>query len=166
MMNWLLLAFFYWLHLLATVVWLGGLALLMLVALPALRQQTLDQNQWLTLQQRFTPWINMSLVVLLLTGFVQMTNDPNYTGFLEVDSVWAGAILMKHIAFAGMVGLTFYLQRVIYPAMERAKLLAEKRPQLAAAEQNKLSHQERRLLWLNIACAAAILLCTAVATAV
>jgi uncharacterized membrane protein len=166
MMNWLLLAFFYWVHLLATVVWLGGLALLMLVALPALRQQTLAENQWLVLQQRFIPWINVSLVLLLLTGFVQMTNDPNYTGFLEVDSVWAGAILVKHIAFAGMVGLTFYLQRVIYPAMERTRLLAEKRPQLAAAEQSKLSHQERRLLWLNIACAAAILFCTAVATAV
>jgi len=166
MMNWLMLAFFYWLHLLATVVWLGGLTLLMLVALPALRQQTLDQNQWLTLQQRFIPWINVSLVLLLLTGFVQMTNDPNYTGFLEVESVWAGAILVKHIAFAGMVGLTFYLQRVIYPAMERTKLLAEKRPQLAAAEQAKLIHQERRLLWLNMACAAVILLCTAVATAV
>ena len=95
-----------------------------------------------------------------------MTNDPNYTGFLQVDSVWAGAILVKHIAFAGMVGLSFYLQRVIYPAMERAKLLGEKRPQLAASEQAKLQHQEHRLLWLNVLCAAAILLCTAIATAI
>ncbi|MBP8057933.1 MAG: CopD family protein, partial [Chloroflexi bacterium] len=150
----------------ATVIWLGGLALLMLVALPALQQRTLGENQWLALQQRFTPWANVSLVVLLLTGFVQMTNDPNYTGFLQVDSVWAGAILVKHIAFAGMVGLSFYLQRVIYPAMERAKLLGEKRPQLAASEQAKLQHQEHRLLWLNVLCAAAILLCTAIATAI
>ena len=165
-MNWLFLAFFYWLHLLSTVVWLGGLALFALVALPALRQQTLSDNHWLALQQRFTPWANGSLIVLLLTGFVQMTNDPNYTGFLQVDSVWAGAILVKHIAFAGMVGLSFYLQRVVYPAMERAALLVTKRPQLAATEQAQLAQQERRLLWLNVACAAAILLCTAIATAV
>lgn len=165
-MNLYLLAFFYWLHLLATVIWLGGLALLVLVALPALQQQKLTENQWLTLQQKFTPWANGSLVILLLTGFVQMTNDPNYTGFLTIDSVWAGAILVKHIAFAGMVGLSFYLQRVLYPAMERTKLLAEKRPQLATLEQTKLAQQERRLLWLNVGCAAAILLCTAIATAI
>lgn len=165
-MHWLFLALFYWLHLLATVVWLGGLALLVLVALPALRQQTLADNHWLALQKRFIPWANGSLIVLLLTGFVQMTNDPNYTGFLQVDSVWAGAILVKHIAFAGMVGVSFYLQRVVYPAMERATLLATKRPQLAATEQAQLTRQERRLLWLNVGCAAAILLCTAIATAV
>lgn len=165
-MNWLFLALFYWLHLLATVIWLGGLALLVLVALPALRQQTLTDNQWLVLQQRFTPWANGSLIVLLLTGFVQMTNDPNYTGFLQIDSVWAGAILVKHIAFAGMVGLSFYLQRVVYPALERVALLATKKPQLAASEQAQLVQQERRLLWLNVGCAAAILLCTAIATAV
>ena len=104
--------------------------------------------------------------MLLLTGFVQMTNDPNYTGFLQIDSVWAGAILVKHIAFAGMVGLSFYLQRVVYPAMERVALLATKKPQLAASEQAQLVQQERRLLWLNVGCAAAILLCTAIATAV
>lgn len=165
-MNFYVLALFYWLHLLATVIWLGGLALWVLVALPALRQQTLEANQWLDLQHRFTPWVNVSLVVLLLTGFVQMTNDPHYNGFLAIDSVWAGAILVKHIAFAGMVGITFYSQRVIYPAMERARLLAQKRPQLASSEQEKLLHQEHRLLWLNVGCAAAILLCTAVATAV
>lgn len=165
-MSLYVLAFFYWLHLLATVIWLGGLALFVLVALPALQQQKLTENHWLTLQQKFTPWANGSLIVLLLTGFIQMTNDPNYTGFMEIDSVWAGAILVKHIAFAGMVGLSFYVQRTLYPAMERAKLLAEKRPQLAALEQNKLTQQERRLLWLNVGCAAAILLCTAIATAV
>lgn len=164
-MNLYVLAFFYWLHLLATVIWLGGLALFVLVALPALQQQKLNENHWLTLQQKFTPWANGSLVVLLLTGFIQMTNDPNYTGFMEIDSVWAGALLVKHIAFAGMVGLSFYLQRVLYPAMERMKLLAEKRPQLATLEQTKLAQQERRLLWLNVGCAAAILLCTAIATA-
>lgn len=164
-MLWIL-ALSYWIHLLATVVWLGGMALLALVAWPALRQGTLADNQWLAMQKQFTPWANISLVLLLITGFVQMTNDPNYSGFLAVDSVWAWAILLKHVAFAALVLLTAYVQFALHPAMSRLALLVEKRPQLAAAEQARLSRREGQLLWLNLACAAVVLLLTAVATAV
>ncbi len=136
------------------------------VALPALRRGTLAANQWLTLQQRFTLWANGSLVVLLVTGFVQMTNDPNYSGFLVVETVWAWAILLKHVAFVGMVLIAVYLQVSLYPAMNRLSLMLEKRPNLAAAEQEKLTRQEHRLLHLNLLCATAVLLCTAIATAV
>jgi hypothetical protein len=50
--------------------------------------------------------------------------------------------------------------------MSRLSLLAEKRPDLAAAEREKLQRQEMRLLRLNLLCAAIVLLFTAVATAV
>jgi hypothetical protein len=75
-------------------------------------------------------------------------------------------MLIKHLAFAGMVALGVYVQWVLYPAMDRVKLLAEKRPLLLQSEQAKLSQQEIRLLRLNLLCAAAVLFCTAVATAV
>jgi uncharacterized membrane protein len=164
-MLWIL-AISYWIHLLATVVWLGGLALMALVGWPALRQGTLADNQWFLLQKRFMPWANGSLVLLLITGFVQMTNDANYSGFLAVDSLWAWAILLKHVAFVGMALLTAYVQFSLYPAMSRLALMADSRPQLAAAEREKLSQKEGRFLRLNLACAALILLFTAVATAV
>ncbi len=165
-MNFWILVFSYWLHLLATVVWLGGLALMFLVAWPALRQKTLNSNQWLALQKRFLPWANGSLLLLLVTGFVQMTNDPNYAGFLVIDGLWAGAILIKHIAFGGMVVIGIYMQWGLYPALERLRLLGEKRPSLAQPEQDKLSQRELRLLRLNLLCAIAILFFTAVATAI
>lgn len=165
MVFWVL-ALSYWIHLLATVVWLGGLALMGLVAWPALRQQTLAPNQWLALQKRFAPWTNASLVILLVTGFVQMTNDPNYEGFLQVDSIWAQAILVKHIAVAAMIVIGGFVQWRIHPAMDRLKLLAEKRPALASEEQDALQRREVRLLQLNMLCAATVLFFTAVATAV
>lgn len=165
-MNFWILVLSYWIHLLATVVWLGGLALMVLVAWPALRQGTLLANHWLGLQKRFLPWANGSFVLLLITGFVQMTNDPNYNGFLVIDGLWAGAILIKHIAFAGMVFIGAYMQWSLYPALDRLRLLAEKRPSLVDDERAKLSGRELRLLRLNLICAAAILLLTAVATAV
>lgn len=165
-MNFWILAFSYWIHLLSTVVWLGGMALMAMVALPALRQGTLADNQWVALQRRFLPWADASLVLLLFTGFVQMTNDPNYNGFLTVDSVWAWAILLKHIAFVGMVLVIAYVQFVLYPGMDRLQMLGEKRPSLAEVEQATLSKREILMLRLNLGCALLVLFFTAVATAV
>ncbi|MEZ4515592.1 MAG: hypothetical protein R3C44_01715 [Chloroflexota bacterium] len=98
--------------------------------------------------------------------FIQMTNDANYNGFLVFDSVWAWAILLKHIAFVGMAALTIYLQFVLYPSMTRLNVLSETRPDLAAEEQAAATNQEIRLLRINLLCAAGILLFTAIATAV
>ncbi len=165
-MNFWLLAFSYWFHLLATAVWFGGLILMALVAWPAFKQADLSSNQWLTLQRKFSIWVNGSLLVLLISGFLQMTNDVNYDGFLKVDTIWAWAMLLKHLAYVGLVGIAIYLQTSLYPAMERTAVYAQKRPQLAASEQEKLTQQELRLLKINLFCAAALLFCTAVATAV
>jgi len=165
MSFWVLVAS-YWVHLLATVVWLGGMALMAFIAWPALRQGALSANQWFQLQKRFLPWVNAALIVLLITGFIQMTNDENYNGFLQVDSLWAWAILLKHVAFGGMVVLTAALQFALYPAMNRLALLAEASPETAAAERDKLAAREIRYLRLNVAAAMLVLLCTAIATAV
>jgi uncharacterized membrane protein len=160
------LVFSYWIHLLATVVWFGSLVIMSLIALPALQKGSVAANNWLGLQKQLTPWANISLMLLLITGFVQMTNDVNYSGFLAIDSTWAWAMLVKHIAFGLLAALTVYLQFGLYPAAARIALLAEKRPNLAQPEKEKLIRREKQVLWLNLICAVAILFCTAVATAV
>lgn len=164
-MTFWILALSYWIHLLATVIWLGGITLMVLIAWPALRQGTLSTNQWFQLQKRFIPWVNASLVILLITGFIQMTNDENYGGFLVFDGIWAWAMLLKHIAYIGLVALTVYLQFGLYPAMNRLRLLSESQAEVAEGERAKLIRQEIRFLRLNVACATAVLLFTAIATA-
>ncbi|HRQ39433.1 MAG TPA: CopD family protein [Chloroflexota bacterium] len=164
-MFWILV-FSYWIHLLATAVWLVSVVAMAATAVPAFRQQQLTENGWLTLQKRLLPWANLSLVLLLLTGFVQMTNDTNYSGFLTFDSTWAWAMLVKHLFFLVVMAVAAYWQFGYFPAVERTAVLAAKKPQLAQAEQAKLARREQRLLWLNLACAVLILFCTAVLTAV
>ena len=156
----------YWIHMLSTVVWLGGLVTMAVVAWPAVRQHILDQNQWITLQKRFTPLANASLVLLWITGFLQMTADPNYEGFLAVDSLWAQAILVKHLAVLGMMVFGIAIQWRIQPDLARLAILESKQPEFAAAERDKLTRQEIRLLRLNLIFAAAVLFFTAVATAI
>ena len=156
----------YLLHLLSTVIWLGGLATTVIVTLPAFRQQTLDDNQWLALQRRLVPWINASLAVLLVTGFYQMTQDTNYGGFMVLDGVWAWSMLFKHIAFGGLAAMTLYQQFALYPEMERVRLLARKNTAQFSALQGETRRKEIRLLWFNVGCAATILLFTALMTAI
>jgi uncharacterized membrane protein len=155
-MAWLL-ALSYWIHLLATIIWIGGIALITLLAWPALQRGTLEANQWWSMQRKFVLWANGSMVLLLITGFYQMTVDSNYAGFLTFDSTWAVAILLKHIAFIGMVIITIY--------MARLALLREQKPGAAAAESDKIQKREILLLRLNLICAVLVLLFTAVATA-
>lgn len=156
----------YWLHLLSTVVWLGGLALMALVAWPAVRSHIMTTDEWVQLRLRFTPWANVSLVILWITGFLQMTADENYEGFLSISNMWSQAILIKHVAVLGMMLFGLYIQLRLHPALGRLALLATKKPELAATEQANLTQKEIRLLRLNLVCAAAVLFCTAVATAI
>lgn len=165
MPNWILAAS-YTVHLLATAVWAASLFATVVLALPAWRVGQLDQNAWLAWQKKLVPWVNGSLVLLLVSGFYQMTTDANYSGFLVLDSAWAWAMLVKHVAYAGVVGAAVWLQFGLYPAMARGAVLAQSRPKLAETERLRLAQQEKRLLTINIGLAVLILVCTAVATAV
>lgn len=164
-MDWILVLS-YWVHLLATIVWLGGIALMALVALPALKRGQLESNQWLQLQKRFSVWANGSFLLLTISGFMQMLTNVNYGGFFVLDGIWAWAMLAKHIAFVWMALLMAYKQFFLYPAMERVRVLAEKRPSLAQSQQEQLSKRETYLLRFNLAVAAMVLFFTAVITAV
>lgn len=161
-MFWILAAS-YWLHLLATAVWLIALALTLFLALPAWQQNSLSENQWWQWQKRLLLWSNGSLVVLLLTGFYQMTNDPNYSGFLAIDGVWAWAMLLKHIAYIGIIVIAAYMQFSLHPAMERLLFLEAKGTKQKKAE---LQQREQGLLRVNLVCAVLVLLFTAIATAI
>ncbi|MFK7803853.1 MAG: hypothetical protein AB8G95_19630 [Anaerolineae bacterium] len=164
-MNWFL-SINYLFHLIATVILLGSLAGVVGLAWPALSKGELDQNQWIAIQRKLLPWANGSLVILLLSGFYQMTNDPNYGGFFVLDGVWAWAMLFKHVAYAGMVGVTLYLQFVLYPEVGRMQLLASKKPDQSAIHQQSLLNREKQLLKINFLCAVMVLVFTAIMTAI
>ena len=122
--QWALLLSF-WLHMLATVVWLGGLAALALIVLPAMRRSLKpgDFAVWLAeLNKRLDPIGWFSLGLLTFTGLLQMDSNPNYVGFLNLSNLWSQAICLKHIAFIGMLLVTGYVTWGVAPALQRAAL--------------------------------------------
>lgn len=163
-----ILAIAYFFHLIATVVWVGGLVMLTILVWPEARR-TLDSNPLLEpllagLRKRFMPLTNFSLVVLTVTGLVQMTGDPNYDGVLQFSNEWSRVILLKHIAIAGMFVCGLILQFSTIPALERASLLAE-RGKGDPAAWGRLRRTEVRLTWINVALSILVLAFTAWATA-
>lgn len=115
----------FWLHMLATVVWLGGLAALALFVLPAMRRSLSPKdfaNSLTALNQRLDPLGWFCLGVLVFTGLLQMDTNPNYTGLFSISNTWSQAICLKHIAFFAMIAVSAYLTWGVTPALRRAVL--------------------------------------------
>lgn len=147
-------------HLTATVIWVGGLLLTVLLVWPEVRRalsQSPELHRLLNrLRQRFTPWANLSLAVLIVTGMVQMSLNPNYDGLMQFNNPWSRVILFKHIALLGMIASGAVLQLWVFPALERASLLIE-RGKASADDYERLRRREVRLTWLNAGLGIAVL---------
>jgi uncharacterized membrane protein len=187
----LALSITYWLHMLATVAWLGGLAALSILVLPS-AQVSLESDAYSRLleaiQRRLDPLGWLCLAILVGTGLFQMSASPNYQGFLAINNRWAVAILTKHLVFFAMTGLSAYLTWGVLPALRRAALRQARQEQAshtqarqtqarqmaddiqmhanaANAELQRLKSREALLLRLNLFLGVIILALTAIARA-
>jgi uncharacterized membrane protein len=170
------LAILYAVHLLAAVIWIGGLVMLFLVVIPGARRvfgnlqaaetsgQKAAEAMLSELERRFTPLANLSLVMLVATGMLQMSVDENYDGFLQFSNTWAWAMLFKHLAVVGMALIAAYVALFLEPERRRLQTLAAAHRPDEESNQ-RLVRRRVRFATLNLACGLLTLLFTAVATA-
>jgi uncharacterized membrane protein len=170
MVNWLL-ALSFFLHLVATVVWLGGLVLFTILVWPEARTliSRKDESGAVLdlldrLRKRFYPLANLSLVVLIVTGLFQMDQNPHYDGLLQLTNDWTRAILLKHVAVLGMLVVGLAMQWGVLPALERATLLVRRGKD--SPELERLRRRERWLTALNCGLGVLVLVFTAIATSI
>jgi uncharacterized membrane protein len=160
------LALAYWLHMLATIAWIGGLAAVVLLILPAARK-TLPGETYPafleSVQKRLDPLGWLSLAVLTGTGLFQMSASPNYQGFLTINNPWAAAILVKHLAFLGMIAVSAFLTWGVLPELRRMSLKRAKGKETPEAA--RLERREVLLLRINFLLGVIILGLTAIARA-
>jgi uncharacterized membrane protein len=156
----------FWLHMLATVLWIGGLVAVVLLVLPAAKKtlQTQEYAQFLgQLQRRLDPLGWLSLAVLLATGMFQMSANPNYEGLLSISNRWAVSMLIKHILFIGMIGISALMTWVILPNLRRTAIKQARGLDTQSAEE--LQKREVFLLRTNLVLGILILGLTAMARA-
>jgi uncharacterized membrane protein len=159
----------YWFHMLATVVWIGGLSTLALLILP-LAQRKLDQEtlsvQLEGIQSRLDILGWFSLAVLTGTGLVQMSGNPNYEGLFEFSNLWSGAILIKHIVFGAMIVVSAYITWGVIPKLRRTVLYRQKlQAEGGVDELTPLLRTNRRMVYLNLSLGVIVLAFTALARA-
>jgi uncharacterized membrane protein len=155
----------FWLHMLATVSWVGGIAILSLVVIP-LSRKTLaleDHHKLLTaINRRMTTIGGISLAILIGTGLFQMSANSNYTGLFGTGNQWAVTLFVKHIAFVGILGLSAYQTWSVAPAIERI-LLLQARGKASEEDQSALRQRELLILRGNVILSVIVLLLTALA---
>jgi len=156
----------YWFHMLATVLWIGGLTVFSLVVLPSAKK-TLDDTVYARFlgesQRRLDPIGWLSIVVLAASGMLQMSANTYYEGFLSLTGLWSGVILIKHIFFGGMVVLSGNITWRLMPALRRAEMLQAMGKEAPDTEvlQRRLIFASRAILTLGVL----VLLLTSIARA-
>jgi uncharacterized membrane protein len=162
----LALTFAYWLHMLATVVWIGGLTTMALLVIPAARK-TLSHPEFGNLISRIQARLSQigwfSLAVLTVTGMFQMSSHPSYEGFLTFSNAWALAILSKHLVIGLMIVVSAYITWGLLPALQRVALLQGAGKQVDDSTAESLKRREMRLLQINLALSFVVLALTALA---
>lgn len=157
------LAIIYWLHMLATVAWIGSLAAINLLVLPA-SQRTLklvDQLSFISaLQKRLEPLAWFSISLLLVTGLIQMSTSPHYDGFLSLSTQWSMSILIKHSLGVIMIVVSAIQTWEVIPAIHRTLM---KKETADADTLAKLQRREIILLRANLILSVLILGATAFA---
>jgi uncharacterized membrane protein len=154
----------FWFHMLATVMWIGSLASLALVVLPA-AQRVLDSRSYSIflegLQHRLDPLGWFCLAVLAGTGMFQLSANQNYHGLLAVASPWAAAILLKHSVYFLMIAVSAYLTWGMLPQIRRAALRLSQ-----GKDVPEMERIQRKSIWflrLNLLLAVVVLALTALA---
>jgi len=160
------LALTFWLHLLATVTWVGSLAGVSFLVLPAMERSLNSETQLVfieAMQKRLEPiaWFCMSL--LLVTGLFQMSVNPHYDSFLSTSTQWSLAILAKHLLGIIMVVVSAIQTWEVIPAIRRAIVKSKKSEN--TEELDSLRRREILLLRMNFGLSILILLATAFARA-
>jgi uncharacterized membrane protein len=160
--SWVL-AIIYWLHMLATVVWVGSIVAINILVLPASKRtlKLVDQLSFISaLQKRLEPVAWFSIAILVVTGLLQMSTSPHYDGFLSISTQWSMAILAKHILVSIMIVVSAIQTWEVIPAIHRILL---KKETADPVELVKLQRRELILLRVNLILAILILGATAIA---
>ncbi len=122
------------LHLVAATVWVGGLFFAYVVLRPTttLLEPPQRLQLWAGVFKKFFPWVWMSIVILLVSGYWLIF------GWFNGFSSTPGYVHLMHLVGWIMILLFIYLYYKIYPLFKKA--VAEQNWPDAAAVMNRIRH--------------------------
>lgn len=109
-MREIILAASYWLHSIATVIWIGGIFFILCIALPSTKQVLGAETSKLMgeISKRFTPIANYSIIALIVSGVVLTVTNEQFSGIGNLENNWTLVLIIKHFLVVLMVVVHFY----------------------------------------------------------
>ena len=119
-MDRLLLTVTTWVHLLAAVVWMGGIFFILYVALPV-AGKTLDQPGKIMgpLSKRFVPLANISIFLIIASGIIMSIASHEFTGDSRLSGLRAQSLVVKVLLVVIMASIHFYRGLILGPGIAR-----------------------------------------------
>ena len=111
----------YWLHLTATVIWIGGIFFILFIALPSAKQVLGAEAGKLMgeISKRFTPMANYSIIALIVTGVALTAINKQFSGIGNPGNNWTLVLIIKHLFVVLMVVVHFYRGLILAPRIAR-----------------------------------------------
>jgi uncharacterized membrane protein len=110
-----------WFHLLASVIWVGGIASILFAVLPSAKKVLGAEAAGLMkeVSGKFAPMANLSIVLLIATGLALILADNRPAGFGDSDNAWTFPFGLKLVLVSVMILIHFYRNLVLAPKIVR-----------------------------------------------
>lgn len=105
------------LHTIFTIIWIGGLIMIVITVLPAAKN-SLDNNKQVQLLmhgilKRHRLWVYISIIGLMLTGIIQARSATDFSGMMRFDTTFSSLVSIKFILTIIMVGVAIF-RSIVY----------------------------------------------------
>lgn len=128
------------LHLFATVIWIGGMANNILTILPSAKEvlePAVSGRLIGAVMKRFRLIVYVSFLVFIVSGIPLTLLNEDFAGLGQFNDAWSQVILVKHLFVAAVILLGVYSFEVVTPKV--AKLTAKgPSPELLKAQKLQL----------------------------
>jgi uncharacterized membrane protein len=122
-----------WLHIMATVVWIGGMFTNFFILRPSLAKalSPADAGKLMGVVMKKTRIVvYISIVVLGVTGIPLKIINPNYISIINFENSWEIVSFVKHLCYGILVLLAVYSFEILSPKVRK---VAEMGPSPALA---------------------------------
>jgi uncharacterized membrane protein len=109
-----------WLHIMATITWIGGMFTNFIVLIPVMSQSLspVEAGKFIgAMMKRYRIVVYISIVVLGVTGIPLKIINPNYINIINFENNWEVVSFVKHICYGILVLLAVYTFEVLAPKM-------------------------------------------------
>lgn len=127
-MEYTIIAISYWLHLLATVIWIGGIFLILFAALPSAKEYLNKEASGFMsiIGKRFTPFANYSIFILVITGILMVSLNRGFNSLTTLETIYSKILFLKIIIAVVMIIIHFFRGLCLNPRIARFSSMIEK----------------------------------------